>query len=138
MKAISSVVQVTQIRPASRRGSRGGIPSCGIWTTRNDDAASLQMSQCDDSDASEERQSFVLENSVSRGTVEVFHKLSTSAGEHSYHTQTSTKLSVLVLVGSGFHQDLVTLLHSCLPSTGLTIRSSEHKCRVSRRGRLVV
>lgn len=34
MKAISSDVQVTQIRPASRCGSRGGIPSCGIWTAR--------------------------------------------------------------------------------------------------------
>lgn len=34
MKAINSDVQVTQIRPASRRGSRGGIPSCGIWTAR--------------------------------------------------------------------------------------------------------
>ena len=34
MKAISSVVQVTQIRPVSCRGSRGGIPSCGIWTAR--------------------------------------------------------------------------------------------------------
>lgn len=30
MKAIRSDVQVTQIRPASRRGSRGGIPGCGV------------------------------------------------------------------------------------------------------------
>ena len=45
MKAISSDVQVTQIRPASRCGSRSGIPSCGVDSASSDS----ELTRCDGS-----------------------------------------------------------------------------------------
>jgi len=63
MKAISSDVQVTQIRPASRRGSRGGIPVKLRWleVSRPRVNCVVVMIQCDALNTSEWWQSSLHE-----------------------------------------------------------------------------